>query len=190
LSPFMIFSSGSPYNVTVGQDLNGDSIFNDRPAFAANATGICASVTEVCHYSVPTVPYVPIPVNYLTGPSHFTLNLRLAKTIGFGSKGAGPPDRGPGGPGGGPGGGGRGGGGGGGFGRSTSGPFKLGAASNKRYNVTFSVDARNVLNRVNLATPIGNLSSPLFGQSNALAGGPFSSSAANRKIELQAMFSF
>ncbi len=187
LSPFLVFSSGSPYNVTVGQDLNGDSIFNDRPAFAANATGVCTSLTEACHYAVPTTAYVPIPVNYLTGPSHFTLNLRLAKTIGFGSKGAGGPadqhDHGP------AGGGGRGGGGGG-FGRSTSGPFKLGAASNKRYNVTFSADARNVLNRVNLATPIGNLSSPLFGQSNALAGGPFSSSAANRKITLQAMFSF
>ncbi len=34
LSPFMIFNSGSPYNVTVGQDLSGDLLFNDRPAFA------------------------------------------------------------------------------------------------------------------------------------------------------------
>jgi hypothetical protein len=59
-----------------------------------------------------------------------------------------------------------------------------------RYNLTFSVNARNVLNHVNLAAPIGNLSSPNFGQSVALAGGPFSSAAANRKIELQASFSF
>jgi hypothetical protein len=66
----------------------------------------------------------------------------------------------------------------------------LGAATAHRYNLTFSVNARNVLNRVNLATPIGNLNSPLFGQSNALAGGPFSSAAADRKIELQAIFSF
>jgi hypothetical protein len=56
--------------------------------------------------------------------------------------------------------------------------------------VTFSVNARNVLNRVNAASPIGVLSSPDFGKSIALAGGPFSSAAANRKIELQAMFSF
>jgi hypothetical protein len=35
LSPFMITSSGAPFNIIVGQDLNGDSIFNDRPAFAA-----------------------------------------------------------------------------------------------------------------------------------------------------------
>jgi hypothetical protein len=45
---------------------------------------------------------------------------------------------------------------------------------------------------VNAATPIGNLSSQDFGKSVALASGPgpFSSTAANRKIELQAMFSF
>lgn len=63
-------------------------------------------------------------------------------------------------------------------------------ATNRRYNLTFSVNARNVLNHVNLAAPIGTLSSPFFGQSIAIAGGPFSSQAANRKIELQASFSF
>ena len=66
----------------------------------------------------------------------------------------------------------------------------MGAATSRRYSLTFSVNARNVLNRVNAATPVGVLSSPNFGQSIALAGGPFSSAAANRKIELQAMFSF
>ena len=63
-------------------------------------------------------------------------------------------------------------------------------STNRRYNLTFSVNARNVLNRVNLASPIGTLSSPFFGQSIALSGGPFSSAAANRKLELQASFSF
>jgi hypothetical protein len=40
---------------------------------------------------------------------------------------------------------------------------------------------------VNLASPIGNLSSPLFGYSNALGGG---SSTANRRIELETRFTF
>src|SRR5437879_13435857 len=82
--------------------------------------------------------------------------------------------------------------GGGAFGRPMGGgPFKLGGeTSSRRYNLTFSVNARNVLNRVNLATPIGHLNSPLFGESNSLAGGPFASAAANRKLELQAAFSF
>jgi hypothetical protein len=196
LSPFMIFNSGSPYNVTVGQDLNGDSLFNERPTLAAGASGSCLSPTMACHYAVPTVPFVPIPINYLTGPNRFTLNLRLSKTFGFGPerKGAagvqagagGPPGGGPFGSGsGGP----RGGGGGGGFGRGGGGG-NFGSTSNRRYSLTLSVNARNLLNNVNLATPIGNLSSPLFGQSNGLAGGPFSSAASNRRIELQASFSF
>jgi len=195
LSPFMIVNSGSPYNVTVGQDLNGDTFFNERPAFAAGASGSCASPTAACHYTVPTVPFAPIPINDLTGPAHYTLNLRLSKTFGFGPEkkaAAGSPTGGQGGPsrtfggaGGGRGGGGfgRGGGGGrgGGFGD---------ASSNRRYSLTLSVNARNVLNHVNLGTPIGNWSSPLFGQSNSLAGGPFSSPASNRRVELQAAFSF
>jgi hypothetical protein len=196
LSPFMIFNSGSPYNVTVGQDLAGNLQFNVRPAFnTTNPPGTCTSPTLACYYTFSTTTgqsYTQIPINYLTGPSNFTLNLRLAKTFGFGpelgknvaqSSGGGPP----------PGGGGpRGGGGGGGIGfggRGGPGGFG-GPASTRRYSLTFSVNARNVLNKVNAATPIGVLSSPNFGQSIALAGGPFSSAAANRKIELQAMFSF
>jgi hypothetical protein len=56
--------------------------------------------------------------------------------------------------------------------------------------VAFSVSARNVLNRVNLGTPVGDLSSPFFAQSIALAGGPFSSQGASRRIDLQVLFSF
>jgi hypothetical protein len=62
--------------------------------------------------------------------------------------------------------------------------------TNHRYNLTFSVSARNIFNNVNLATPIGNLSSPLFGESNAIAGGPFSGSPGNRRFDLQMTFSF
>ena len=66
----------------------------------------------------------------------------------------------------------------------------IGPATTRRYNLTFSVNARNVLNKVNPGTPIGVLSSQDFGKSIDLAHGPFSSAAANRKIEVQAMFSF
>lgn len=189
LSPFMIFNSGTPYNVTTGQDLAGDLQFNVRPAFATGVSGACLSPTAACHYTVPSGPYTQIPINYLTGPDNFTLNLRLAKSFGFGPDvgGKGATAGGPGG-GGGP----RGGGGGGGIGfggRGGPGGFG-GAPTTKRYNLTFSVNARNVLNKVNDATPIGVISSQDFGKSVALAGGPFSSAAANRKIELQAMFSF
>jgi len=198
LSPFMIFNSGSPYNVSVGQDLNNDSTFNDRPALGVNPTGSCPFPTPAAcsRYVIPTSSSVLIPVNDLTGPNHFGLNLRLAKSFGFGPEvggknaaqaGGGPPGGGP--PGGGGGGPRGGGGGGGGFGRG-GGFGGMGPGTTRRYNLTFSVNARNVLNKVNAATPIGTLTSSHFGQSTNLAGGPFSSQAANRKIELQAMFSF
>ena len=202
LSPFMIFNSGSPYNVTVGgqpQQFADDLQFNVRPAFATNVTGACLSPAAACHYATPTNPYSQIPINYLTGPSQFTLNLRLAKTFGFGpelgkngTQQGGPPGGGPPGGGGGPRGGGGGGGGGVGFGGGPGGRGGMfgGPATTRRYSLTFSVNARNVLNKVNPAPPIGVLSSQNFGQSVALAGGPFNSAAANRKIELQAMFSF
>ena len=36
LSPFIIANSGTPFNIIVGQDLNGDSIFNDRPCLVSH----------------------------------------------------------------------------------------------------------------------------------------------------------
>jgi hypothetical protein len=202
LSPFIIMSSGQPYNVTVGQDLNGDSIFNDRPSLISAArcnnmppySGIACTPLGTFNLA-PKSGQDTIPINIGTGSTLFTMNLRLSKSFGFGREIAGGSGvgsdggpRGGGGRGGPPGGGlgGRGLGGGGGPG----GPFSTGAANNRRYNLTFSVSGRNILNRVNLAPPIGNLSSPLFGESNALAGGAYSFGSATRRIDLQALFSF
>ena len=50
--------------------------------------------------------------------------------------------------------------------------------------------SRNVFNNVNLAQPVNVLGSALFGKSNALAGGFFSSPASNRSIDLQMSFNF
>ena len=205
-SPFLVASSGTPYNITLSQDLVGSSQFNQRPA-------LVSSVTSPNDVSVPgfgifdTVPQPGeklVPINSLTGPNHFTLNVRLAKTFNFG-----PENKGANASGGAGGGGGRGGPGGGGGGRAGANPFGGGgagmggggAASSKRYSVTLSVNARNVFNNVNLATPSAVLSPPtadspeasfsrFFGVSNGLAPGPFSSGAANRQIYLQAGFSF
>ena len=208
LNPFMVLSSGQPYNVTLGQDLNGDSIFNDRPGFISTAT--CPVVTITSPVACTPIGTFNVtgagpltPINYGTGPTLFTLNLRLSKTMGFGKEHGGPSAAGgggggPGGPGGGGGGrGGQGGAGGGLGGRGLSGgggqgggPFAVAAATNRRYNLTFSVSARNIFNHVNLAAPVGNLSSPLFAESNALATGPFSSGSAPRRIDLQVLFSF
>jgi len=198
-SPFMIVSSGTPFNITTGQDLYGNAAFNQRAAFAscADAGAVGSTIVNTpygCFDKVPVAGETLLPINYATGPNRFTFNLRVSKTFGFGAKkesqasgdSGGPGNVGAFGRGGGPGGGpgGRGGGGG------RGGPFGGDANSGKRYNFTLSASARNLFNNVNLSTPIGNLSSPLFGQSNGLAGGPFGSSSYNRRIDLQLSFSF
>jgi hypothetical protein len=66
----------------------------------------------------------------------------------------------------------------------------MGAASDRRYNLTLSASARNVFNKVNFGNPGGVLGSPFFDKYNNLQGGPFSSGVANRRIDLQASFSF
>jgi hypothetical protein len=200
LSPFMMTSSGAPFNITVGQDLNGDSIFNDRPAFApAGALGSNIVVTKWGTFDTdPKAGEKIIPINYGAGPGFFEMNLRLSKTFAFGRKversssrggmQGPPPGGGRGGPP--PGGGGLGPGGlsgGGGGPGGPGGPFGSSAA-NTRYSLTFSVGARNVLNDVNLGTPIGQLTSPLFGKSNSLAG--FFANGGNRHVDFQVMFSF
>lgn len=72
----------------------------------------------------------------------------------------------------------------------SGGPPRPDQNTRSRYSLNFAVMARNVLNNVNLATPVSVLQSPLFGKSNALAGGFFSSSTANRSVDLQVSFNF
>jgi len=196
-SPMLVADSGAPFNITIGQDLNGDNQFNDRPALAT------ASSTDVLQTSYGTFDMEPassearIPYNFGTGPGQFSMNARISKSFGLGPRVASAPSSGgfggPGGPppGGGPGGGGPPGGGLGPGGLSRSGgPPRMDQALPRRYSLTFAAMARNVFNDVNLAQPVGVLQSPLFGKSNALAGGFFSSPASNRSIDLQLVFNF
>src|SRR6267154_2127301 len=191
LSPFMIATSGSLFNVTTGVDAFGDLQFNQRAAFAA-----CSPVNQTpygCFDPNVKAGEKIVPINFLTGPGKFTLNLRLSRAFGFGKK-AETANTGPGGGHGAGGTFGRGPGGGGpgqrgGFGgRGPSGPDSN--LSNHRYGLTFSVAVRNIFNNVNVDTPVGDVSSRLFGQSNGLAGRPFSQSTSNRRIDLQATLSF
>ncbi len=197
VSPFLVTDSGAPFNITVGQDLNGDNQFNDRPAFAtAGSTDVMDTAYGKFDLS-PAADAARIPYNFVNGPSQFSTNLRLSKSIGIGptversANGGfnGPP---PGGGGRGPGGGGPPGGGLGPGGLSSSGgrPPMMDQAAPRRYSLNFTVMARNIFNDVNLAAPVGVLESPLFGKSNALAGGFFSSPSSNRSIDLQMAFNF
>jgi len=200
LSPFMIANSGSPFNITTGQDNNGDSIFNDRPAYASTgATGTNIVKTQWGTFDTnPQAGETAIPINLGTGPGQFSLNLRLSKTIGLGRKTESrtlggpmgpPPGGGRGGP---PGGGGGPGGGLGPGGLSGSGGpgGPPGQNVSYRYNLTLGIGAMNAFNIVNLGAPVGQLSSPLFGKSNSLASGFGPPGGGNRQVDFQIMFSF
>jgi hypothetical protein len=213
LSPFIIANSGAPFNIVVGRDLYGDTLLGTaRPAFAGpNASSVIPTAYGALDPN-PQPGERLVPRNYGNGPAFFTVNLRLGRTFGFGGErnsaaaspsGGGGGDRGgdhgPGGGGGGPrgGGGGRGGPGGmtmGGGGRG--GPGGMfggdGGGTPQRYNLSLSINARNLLNTNNAGRPIGDITSPLFGRSNQLAGGfgPEASPANNRRIEMQIRFQF
>jgi hypothetical protein len=207
LSPFMVASSGAPFNLTTTNDLNNDSIFNDRPGLISTATcpSVVAPTAPSTTYCTPlgTFDASPkageriVPINYATAPSHAVVNLRLTRTFGFGpkvSRPSGNPT------GGGPGGGGGGGGGGGsrGGGGGPRGPLFGGGpggmssgGSDRRYSLTFGAYGRNIFNKVNFGNPSGILGSRFFDTPNGLAtNGPYGNGAANRRIDLVMTFNF
>lgn len=190
LFPFVVINSAPPVNLTLSDDFGGGSYlptFNARPAFASSLTDPANLVVSRWgdFDKMPVPGETLVPVNYGTGYGQFTANLRLSKTFSFGREVQG------GGPGGG---GGRWGHGLGPGGLSSMGNQNVfnnkGNTTNRRFNLTFSVSARNIFNNVNYAAPEGNLNSPIFGRPYALAGGFFSSNAANRRIDLQVRFNF
>jgi hypothetical protein len=185
-SPFMIYSTGEPFNLTIPDDLIGSSQFNQRPGFPSAISRDLVQTPYGTFDADPPPGEALVPINYGTAPSQFTMNLRVSKTIGFGKEGGG--------------GGGQdfyeGGGGGHGGGRRMGpvfggGPHGGPPTPSRRYNLTFSVSGRNIFNNVNLAPPVGVIAAGLTGRFTGLAGGAFSSgTAASRIIYLQTSFSF
>jgi hypothetical protein len=209
-SPMLVANSGTPYNITTGEDLTGNNQFNGRPTYAASCTETSAVQTKFGCLDVS--PFGTgekiIPYGVGTGPSNVALNGRLSKVIGIGPKVEGGRGGGGGGGRGGPGGGGPGGGGppglgGGGLSGARGGPGRLDAAVSRKYSLTMSAWATNVFNHENLGTPNGTLGAnpdpttgalepqKYFGESQSLAGNFFGSvTGGNRSITLQANFNF
>jgi hypothetical protein len=204
LSPFMIQQTGSPYNITTGLDNNFDTYFNSRPDLVtgmATANGSTIKSIPGCGtFAQPglVAGAAVVPINYCTGPSEFTFNLRVTKTFGFGASTRPVATDNGGGPGGGgPGGGGRGthGGGGGGGNRGGGGPGGGGPGggsqnTGKRYNLAFGVQVQNLFNNEDLSVPQGVLSSSNFGESTQIYGQPYTTTSALRRITLQTSFYF
>ena len=212
LNPFILASTGAPFNIITGSDANGDGQYTERPSFApagVACSGPAKPINVVCtrfgNFNLqPVLGEQLIPRNFGQSPPYFAVNLSVSKTWSFGTihtgnaaatkptaggvaPAQGPAKTGAGGaaPGAGIPGLGKGGlGGGGGASREA-----------KRYSMQFSINFQNLLNRVNLQQPEGNVSSPFFGQSLGLNGfggfgAPGSAGAGNRRIVGRVRFTF
>jgi hypothetical protein len=86
-SPFVIYSSGTPFNITIGRDINGDLLFTDRPAIATDLTRSSVVFTKYGNFDTSPLPGATIiPRNYAQGPGSLIANVRLSKSFGFGTE--------------------------------------------------------------------------------------------------------
>lgn len=189
LNPLWVANSGLPFDITAGQDLYGDTLFNARPGLPTDPTKPGLIQTQYGLLDpAPSLGERILPRNYGRGPGIVLFNLRVSKVFAFGGRERGGSTGAPGGYGG--------------SGRRTeNGPFNLGgprgdSSSGRRYTLTIGMSMRNILNRNNPGPIIGNIESPSFGQANqpygvgTLGGTGFSESADNRRLELQTRFTF
>ncbi len=185
LASLLAAQSGTPYNITIGEDLTGSNQFNARPGYGTCGDTGVVSTQYGCLDTDPVGKNEQIaPIGIGTGPANWVYHVRLSKVIGIGPKikteGEGqtftPGQNG----------------GVGGRGIGSGGPaIRLDAAAPRRFNLTLAAGANNVFNHVNLGTPNGVLLSPLFDNTQSLANGPFGSPVAgNRTVFLQSTFSF
>lgn len=159
ISPMVVMSAGAPYDLTSGHDLNGDTVANDRPAFATDLTRPSVVRTRFGGFDTNPLPgQTVVPRNYLTADPMWNINMRVSRTFQFGKL------------------------------RAPAGPARPGVGGERRYSINFNVFANNVLNHLNHGGFIGNLSSPLFGQSTSIY--LFRETSNNRRIQLGTQFNF
>jgi len=184
LNPFIVYSTGRPFNIITGRDTNGDGLFTERPSFATAQTDPAnLRRTEFGDFDLAPAPGQElIPRNYGMGPSFFSVNLGINRSFAFGNIPSAPAPAG--------------------AATKPAGntaapntPASNGPSPEKRYTLTLSVNIQNLLNTANLNNPIGNLSSSRFGESFSSAGsfgfGPSGSAAAgNRRIQIQVRLGF
>jgi Carboxypeptidase regulatory-like domain len=183
LNPFIAWQSSTPFNLVLGEDLNGDTQFNDRPAFATDLSRPSVVHTQWGVFDTqPMAGQKIIPVNYANGPGFIVTNLRLMKRFNFGpklpdpaaaappkdAKTPPPPPSAP--------------------GAKPAKPEKK--EIERRYTWGIGIGSENILNHRNLAQPVGVLGSPLFGQSTALHNAWGESGSANRTVNLETFFRF
>ena len=163
-NPLLNIASGPPFDITVGRDIYGTTLFNGRPGIATNPAkpGVIATSYGLLD-PTPTADENVLSRNYGRGPGTISVNLRVTKTFTLVSKPAA-------------------------VAQGASGNDK------RPYTLSFALATRNLLNHTNPGAIIGNITSPLFGHANQPSGGAgnggFSEAANNRALELQTRFTF
>ncbi len=162
LSSTIVVGSGATFNITTGTDLNGDTIYNDRPAFATNLSRPSVFQTAYGNFDTEPLPGQKIiPRNYGAGPGYEVLFASASKTVGVGPRKMLPAPEG-----------------------------KPAAKADAPFALRFGLESQNALNHVNRGLPIGVLNSPLFGKSISLNPIYTDNQAANRIVTLSTTFSF
>jgi len=185
ISPFAVAQTGAPFDITSGTDPYGTTLFNARPGFATDPSkpGLIQTSYGLLDPN-PSPGERLLSRNYGRGPGQISVNLRIAKTIGFGAERGGS--------------------------ASSGGPAPantVAAASGRglggligspstshRFNLSIGLSIRNLLNHTNPGPIVGNITSPYFGFANQVAGGPngegFYENANNRRLESQIRLTF
>jgi hypothetical protein len=178
-------SSGVPYNITTGRDLNGDTIIAERPSLVAGVSpAACTGGTltykpEFGCFNLSPAPGTSITRNFARGPAQVNLQyLSIARTWIVGGKetaaqGGLVTVQGPG-------------------GTTAQVPASMAGAlggapgPGRKYNLTLSLNAQNPLNHTTYTAPSGDLSSPFFGIFRSTSLG----STWNRQISTELRLAF
>ena len=167
LSPLISLQSGAPFDITTGSDLYGTTLFNARPGIATDPTKPGLIQTPYGLLDPNPTPGEPlVPRNFGRGPGQMSVNLKIAKIFAFGAERK----------------------------SASTGGGIFAAPAERRYALSVSLAIRNLLNHTNPGPIVGNITSPLFGQANQMAGTVngegFSENANNRRLEMQMRLAF
>jgi hypothetical protein len=179
------FQSGTPYNLIVGRDLNGDSIISERPGLLPIGAASCAGGSLLYEpafgcFNLAPAPGTAIGRNFARGPAQENIaNVQLSRTWVLNpGKGEQAKDglvtvNGPGGtviqvP------------------ASLAGRANTPAGGGRKYNLTLVINSQNPLNHTTYSVPSGDLSSPFFGVFRSNSYG----TTWNRQVSLQLRLNF
>jgi len=80
IHPLVTWSSALPFNITSGNDTNLDSVFSDRPSFASGQAGAIVTPFGIFNPN-PQPGETVIPRNFGLGPTNFTIDATVTKTL-------------------------------------------------------------------------------------------------------------